>query len=310
MNKRPSIQWYPADWLKDPAVQALDYEAQGIWFAMLMRMHEMPVRGLWSLDGKTPISDQDSARILGITTTLWQQTANKLSTKGVAKLQQNSNIIYNTRMLKEFELSIKRGDAGRASAQQRAQQKAAPSSSSSSSSSYNTLTPTPSLTKKSAQKPTAKTNPNPTDPLAEFPRLTKSFPKIVAKLLELHPGASDPSDPSTKIGLKSRQTLAQLVRLDRFSEEEVVATLQAAMLDESVWANGSSWREQIQSLASLRESKRQGEPHKFHKINKAYRKQIDEILAEQAAKNVDFVDVATKNDEKMVGENQDGTANP
>jgi hypothetical protein len=40
MTKLPALQWYPADWRKDPGVQALSLHDRMVWFEMLMLMHE------------------------------------------------------------------------------------------------------------------------------------------------------------------------------------------------------------------------------------------------------------------------------
>ena len=50
--KVPSIQFYPADWRKDPGVQALTYEERGIWIEILFLMHESEERGKLTLNGK------------------------------------------------------------------------------------------------------------------------------------------------------------------------------------------------------------------------------------------------------------------
>lgn len=63
MNKRPSFQFYPADWLKDPQLQMCNMETQGIWINILCRMWEAKEEG--KLEGTW----QEFARLLGITVT-------------------------------------------------------------------------------------------------------------------------------------------------------------------------------------------------------------------------------------------------
>ena len=65
MAKLPALQFYPADWRKDPGVQALDYFDRGVWFEMLCFMHDSEQRGKLLLAGK-PISDKALARLLGL----------------------------------------------------------------------------------------------------------------------------------------------------------------------------------------------------------------------------------------------------
>lgn len=43
--KMPAFQFYPADWRKDPGIQALDRHDRSVWFDMLCIMHESDERG-------------------------------------------------------------------------------------------------------------------------------------------------------------------------------------------------------------------------------------------------------------------------
>lgn len=46
MNKRPSLQFYPADWLKDPDLQMCSMNTIGIWINLLCRMWESKEEGI------------------------------------------------------------------------------------------------------------------------------------------------------------------------------------------------------------------------------------------------------------------------
>ena len=46
MNKRPSLQFYPADWLKDPDLQMCSMGTIGIWINLLCRMWEAKEEGI------------------------------------------------------------------------------------------------------------------------------------------------------------------------------------------------------------------------------------------------------------------------
>jgi hypothetical protein len=59
------MQWYCPDWRKDPGVQSLSYEERGIWFEMLMVMHETSERGTLTLNG-APMTVEDIASVLGL----------------------------------------------------------------------------------------------------------------------------------------------------------------------------------------------------------------------------------------------------
>ncbi len=48
MNKRPSFQFYPADWLKDPDLQICTMSTIGIWINILCRMWESKKEGVLS----------------------------------------------------------------------------------------------------------------------------------------------------------------------------------------------------------------------------------------------------------------------
>ena len=46
MNKRPSLQFYPADWLKDPDLQICSMTTIGIWINLMCRMWETKEEGI------------------------------------------------------------------------------------------------------------------------------------------------------------------------------------------------------------------------------------------------------------------------
>lgn len=46
MNKRPSLQFYPADWLKDPDLQMCSMNTIGIWINLMCRMWEAKEEGI------------------------------------------------------------------------------------------------------------------------------------------------------------------------------------------------------------------------------------------------------------------------
>ncbi|NQT97737.1 MAG: hypothetical protein HQ562_08375 [Candidatus Marinimicrobia bacterium] len=41
MNKKPSFQFYPADWIKDPKLSMCSPETRGVWIDLLCAMHEL-----------------------------------------------------------------------------------------------------------------------------------------------------------------------------------------------------------------------------------------------------------------------------
>ena len=46
MGKLPYMKFYPADWIKDPALQACSDSTRGIWINLLARMWEVEPRGI------------------------------------------------------------------------------------------------------------------------------------------------------------------------------------------------------------------------------------------------------------------------
>lgn len=110
--KLPAIQWYPGDWLRDPGVQALSYEDQGIWFAILMRMWEGEDRGKLTLNGAAmPV--EALARLLGLDNQKVNQTLTTLSTYGVTSVEPDTGIIFSRRMVRDEQLRNIRVECGK-----------------------------------------------------------------------------------------------------------------------------------------------------------------------------------------------------
>ncbi len=112
MSKLPAIQFYPGDWRKDPGVQALDYYERGVWFEILCILWESEQRGKLLLNGKKmPI--EGLARLLGLETEKCKQILTKLVDYGVAKIEPETGIIYNARMVRDEAIRRKRKEAGK-----------------------------------------------------------------------------------------------------------------------------------------------------------------------------------------------------
>ncbi|MBB5543314.1 hypothetical protein A8H39_10980 [Paraburkholderia fungorum] len=135
--KMPSMQFYPADWRKDPGVQALGFHDRGVWFEILCLMHESSERGVLMLNG-VPMPLQALANILGLDSQTLNQTVTNLTTYGVAKVRNGDGALYSKRMVADESLCKVRREAGKKGGNpnllnQKANQTATPSSSSSSS---------------------------------------------------------------------------------------------------------------------------------------------------------------------------------
>lgn len=110
--KMPAMQFYPADWRKDLAVQALGYFERGVWFEMLCLMHESSERGVLLLN-EVPMPDDVVARLLGLDNQTLNQTLSTLLTYGVAKRRHDDNAIYSKRMVADEKLCEIRRSAGK-----------------------------------------------------------------------------------------------------------------------------------------------------------------------------------------------------
>ena len=111
-DKLPAMQFYPADWRKDPGVQSLDYFERGCWFEMLCVMHSPEERGVLVLNGK-PMSDEIIARLLGLDKQIATTTITSLLSRGVASRRDCDGALYSRRMVRDEEIRQTRISAGK-----------------------------------------------------------------------------------------------------------------------------------------------------------------------------------------------------
>jgi len=113
MNKKlPAIQFYPGDWRKDPGVQALDYEHRGVWFEILLLMHESDQRGKLLLNGN-PMPDEALARLLGLDLQKLKKIKSTLLDYGVASIDKASGALICRRMVNDEQIRRKRAEGGK-----------------------------------------------------------------------------------------------------------------------------------------------------------------------------------------------------
>lgn len=110
--KLPAIQFYPADWRKDPGVQSLDYFDKGVWFEILCLMHESPDRGKLLLNG-VAMPDAALARILGLDNQTLTKTLTTLLDYGVASRDPDSGALISRRMVRDEGIRKVRTEAGK-----------------------------------------------------------------------------------------------------------------------------------------------------------------------------------------------------
>lgn len=112
MGKMPAMQFYPADWRKDLAVQSLGYHDRGVWFEMLCLMHESSERGVLLLNG-APMPEEVLARVLHLDNHTFNQTLTTLLTYGVAKRRASDSAIFSKRMVDDEKLCKIRRESGK-----------------------------------------------------------------------------------------------------------------------------------------------------------------------------------------------------
>lgn len=110
--KMPAMQFYPADWRKDPGVQALGYFDRGVWFEMLCLMHESSERGVLLLNGK-PMPSDALANVLGLDNQILGESLTKITAYGVARVRQEDGAIYSKRMVEDERICQIRREAGK-----------------------------------------------------------------------------------------------------------------------------------------------------------------------------------------------------
>jgi hypothetical protein len=104
------MQFYPADWRKDPNVQSLGYFERGVWFEILCLMFESEQRGKLILNGKA-MPDEALARLLGLDKQRLTSILTVLLDYGVAS-RDEQGALMNRRMVKDEELRQVRAACG------------------------------------------------------------------------------------------------------------------------------------------------------------------------------------------------------
>ncbi len=100
--KRPSFQFYPADWRKDPALAACSLAARGLWMELLCIAHESERYGFLSINGKA-MTPAQLARIVGETPALVTKLLREIEDAGVLS-RTGEGVIFSRRMVRDEEL--------------------------------------------------------------------------------------------------------------------------------------------------------------------------------------------------------------
>lgn len=112
MGKLPAIQFYPGDWRKDVGVQSLSFHDRGVWFEMLMLMHESERRGLLILNSQ-PMDEESIARLLGLNKQILTKTVARLLSTGVAGRDEETGALMCRRMVRDERIRQVRTAAGK-----------------------------------------------------------------------------------------------------------------------------------------------------------------------------------------------------
>ena len=98
-DKKPSMQWYPGDWLKDPCVGQCSPQTRGVWVDMLSLMHEN------GRTGKLQGTYESLARVCRCSIEQFKKTITELKDTNTATVTvRNKKItIINRRMNKEYK---------------------------------------------------------------------------------------------------------------------------------------------------------------------------------------------------------------
>ena len=97
--KRPSFQFYPGDFFRDPSVRAISFAARGLWTDMLCLMHESDRRGYLQLNGQ-PVNAEQLARMTGGSTDEVSRLLQELEDSGVFSRSEHG-MIYSRRMTRD-----------------------------------------------------------------------------------------------------------------------------------------------------------------------------------------------------------------
>lgn len=110
--KRPSFQFYPADWRKDAALQSCSISAQGLWINIMCIAHECEPYGHLTINEK-PMTAAQIGRLVGLSAKECQALIDELSDAGVLSFS-DEGAIFSRRMVKDEELRNVRAAGGKA----------------------------------------------------------------------------------------------------------------------------------------------------------------------------------------------------
>jgi len=110
-DTRPSLQFYPKDWMTDDGLRVCSLAAKGLWIEILFQMFFSPIRGALLHANGIQKSPEDIAGLLyKVNTKTIQSLIKELEDNRVFDRLENGTII-NRKMYREYQLSKTRQDA-------------------------------------------------------------------------------------------------------------------------------------------------------------------------------------------------------
>lgn len=98
-GRRPSFQFYPADWLKDARLQSLSPQARDIWLALMCHMHlSGRPYGHLSFEPGVPIPPKHLARTCRVSLKRLGTVVDELLRVGIGA-RNASGVVYSPRMV-------------------------------------------------------------------------------------------------------------------------------------------------------------------------------------------------------------------
>lgn len=99
-RKLPYIQFWVDDWRADACIKGCGPAARGVWFEMLLVMHQSPERGFFLSESGQPMTNEMFARLTGYTTDEISVTRALLERDMVYSIDERG-IAFNRKMIRE-----------------------------------------------------------------------------------------------------------------------------------------------------------------------------------------------------------------
>lgn len=111
-QKKPSFQFYPGDWMKDPALRSCSHAARGLWIDMLCLMFESPRRGYLQQANGQPTTTSQVARMTGCDSAEAAHLLQELEDSGVLSRTEHG-VYFSRRMVRDESKREKCAEAGK-----------------------------------------------------------------------------------------------------------------------------------------------------------------------------------------------------